>query len=114
MAARQLAICLLAVYLTAFVVILVGTEPWNSGEGAIAWTLLMVLLSAPSGILVIAAQTMATVAWGDLAWFKQVMQLPVGAATMTAAYAALGALQWFVLLPYLVRQMKRLVSRFRS
>ncbi len=111
---RGLVLCLLAVYLTCFVVVLVGTEAWTGGEAAIAWTLLMLLLSAPSGTLVITAQTLASGAWGDQTWFQQFSQLPFGTAVLTIVYAAVGTFQWFVLVPYLVRQVKRLILRVRA
>jgi uncharacterized membrane protein len=111
---RRLVLCLLAIYLSAFIVIFAGTTPWSGGEGAIAWTIYMLLLSAPTGTLVLAVQTFASIHLGDQPWMQQAFQSPIVAALATVAYASLGALQWFVLIPLVGRWTKRFVLRIRG
>ena len=97
-------------YVALFALIPIWTRPWQGGDADVLWSLYILVLSFPAGLVPAYLAGLAQVAtegaaYSHSSWYAVSVWLVPTVACCGAGYA-----QWFVLAPYAVRRLRAIAS----
>ena len=93
-------------YVALFAFIPIWTHPWQGGDADVLWSLYILILSFPAGLVPVYLAGLAQIAsegasYSHSFWYGVSLWL-----VPTVGCCAFGYAQWFVLVPYAVRRLK--------